>query len=370
MARPKKPDRFVCIEERERGDLRFRVHAVKNGRRTVESFRTAEEAEEAKGVVTRATARLGTPTVEALLERYFEEMVARRKWRREAKAYASKTGALKTFLAPVADMPIGTVGAVHVDRCCKAWDTPGRSAEWTRHNARVRARAFFGWAVASKLVKVSPMDDTHMVPKPKGQLGAMRMDDARQLRGVLDPAAACGDHSAIFVLAALLLGARTSELLGLRKSSLDDEGRVVTYADAKSPSTVYRVRMPAVLAGPMRRLAEEADDEERLFDTYGRWPQTWGARAVRHWAKQAGLDGVEKMDARWMRRTKDTLAVEAGVSSEVVARETGHSLRIAQVHYIQHGTETARGAAAMDEMTRIGGTDSENSGTASAKVAK
>lgn len=370
MARSKKPDRFICIEDRNRGELRYRVHAVRGGERVVEGFRTEEDAKEARDKVIRNTAHLATPTVAVATEAYFADMVQRKKWRKEAKAYASKTGALLTFLAPVIEWPIGTVTPAQVARCCAAWDTPERSADWTRRNARVRARAFFGWAVAAKMIRVSPMGEVHMVPQPRAQLGHLRMDDARRLRAVVDPAAARGDHSAVFVLAALLLGARTSELLGLRKRDLDDRGRVVTYADAKDPGFVHRVRMPIVLQGPMRLLAEEADDEEPLFDTYGRWPQTWGARAVRRWAQEAEIEGAGKMDARWLRRTKDTLAVEEGVSSEVVARETGHSLHVARQHYIGRGAETTARASAMDVATADAGTDSEHSVTGSAKLAK
>jgi acyl-CoA reductase-like NAD-dependent aldehyde dehydrogenase len=75
------------------------------------------------------------------------------------------------------------------------------------------------------------------------------------------------------------------------------------------------------------------------------------------------------MDARWLRRTKDTLAVEEGVSSEVVARETGHSLHVARNHYIERGAETTARAAAMDDATRAG-TDKKDSSTSAAKVAK
>jgi len=335
----------------------------------VEGFRTSEEAEAASDRVRRATAHLASPTIAVATEAYFAEMVQRGKWRREAKAYASKTGALLTFLAPVIEWPIGTVSAVHLERCCAAWDTPERGAAWTRHNGRVRARAFFTWAVRVRMIRVSPMAESLMLPAPRAQLGHLRMDDARRLRAVVDPAAARGDHSAVFVLAALLLGARTSELLGLRRRDLDDGGRVVSYRDAKDVSVVHRVRMPAVLAASMRLLAHEADDEERLFDTYGRWPQTWGARAVRRWAQEAEIEGAGKMDARWLRRTKDTLAVEEGVSSEVVARETGHTLHVARTHYIGHGAETTGRAAAMDDATRAG-TGSQDFSTGSAKVAK
>jgi len=370
MARQKLPDRFICIEDRGKGELRWRVHAVRAGRRVVEGFRTEEDAEKAADRVRRATAHLATPTVAVAAEGYFAEMVQRGKWRREAKAYASKTGVLLTFLAPVMDWPIGTVTPVQLARCCRAWDTDERSAAWTRHNARVRARAFFQWAVRAKLIRVSPMDETLMVAKPRTQLGHLRMDDARALRAVVDPAAARGDHSAVFVLAALLLGARTSELLSLRRRNLDDGGRIAWYADAKDPAKIHRVRLPKVLVAPLQLLADEADEEEPLFDTYGRWPQTWGARAVRRWAKEARLEGAEEMDARWLRRTKDTLAVEAGVSSEVVARETGHTLHVARTHYIGHGAETTQRAAAMDDATRDAGTGSQNSGTGPAKVAK
>ncbi len=352
MARSKRPDRFVCIEDRGGGALRYRVHFVRGGRRVAVAVGSSEEAEALAGKVKAATAHLSTPTVEAALELYFADMLRRGRWREGAKAVASKKWGLRTIFAPIGDATIGAVTSAQMDRCFRAWDTPSRSAQGTRHYARVRAKAFLAWCIASKLAKASPMDETHAVPAPRTQLGRLRLDDARRLRAVVDPAAASGDPSAVFVLAALLLGARTSELTSMTRLSLDDGGRVASFVDAKDPRKVHVVRLPKVLVEPMAILAEQAGDGPLMRPT-GRSPRAWGASAVRRWAGAAGLSMAGEMDARWLRRTKDTLAVEAGVSSEVVARETGHTLHVARQHYIQHGAETTGRAAAMDDATAL-----------------
>lgn len=367
MARQKLPDRFICIEDRERSGLRYRVHFVSGGRRVARGYGTAEEAEAFRDKVIRATAHLKTASVRDAVEDYFEDMVARGKWRREARTYTSKTGIVRRFLEPIADLPVGSISQNHIDRCCKEWDGPTRTAQWTRRLGRVRARAFFTWALGKRMVKAHPMGEDHVVPKPTEQLPGLGLDDSRRLRAVVDPAAARGDQRATFVLAALLLGARTSELQSLTRRSFDDKGRVVSYRDAKKPSKVHRVRMPAVLHEPMRLLAERAGDRKLFPSRTAGGDGTWGARAVRHWARVAGLEMADEMDVRWLRRTKDTLAVEAGVSSEVVARETGHSLHVARTHYIQHGAETSARAAAMEEAT---GTSNFGTSTRAAKDAK
>lgn len=369
MARQKKPDRFICIEDRGTGALRWRVHFVRAGKRMAVGVGSAEEAEALERRVRAATAHLQTATVAQALEEYFVDMVERKKWRRTAKTYTSKVGLVKRFLAPVADLPVGAVTGPHIDRCCKAWDGPTRTAPETRRLGRVRAKAFFAWAVRARMLKTSPMGEQHDMPKDKGQRPRLRMDEARVLRTVLDEAAAHGDQTAIFVLTALVLGARTSEVQTLTRRNFDDGGRVVTYQDAKDPEKWHRVRMPEVLHEPLRHLAAAVGDDT-LFPSRGWRANTWGACAVRHWARAAGLEMAEEMDVRWLRRTNNTLAVEAGVSAEVVARETGRSLHVVRKHYVARGAETTASAAAMDEATRESGTTKNPNGTGARKVAK
>lgn len=368
MARQKQPDRVICIEDRGTGRLRYRLQYVERGRRVARGYETAEEAHAAADRFRRLTAPLHSEPVTSSLDRYIADQVARGGWRKDAEAYATKVNVLRRFLAPVAEVPIGTVTPAMVTRCCRGWDTKDRPAFWTRHLARVRAAAFFGWCVRERLLRTNPVLEEHAVPRQRGVIRRLRIDEARRLRAVVDPAAASGDASAVFVLAALFLGARTTELLSVTASSFDDHGRIVIYQDAKDPEQLHEVRLPEELVEPMRALAAQAGDGP-IFPAGGRRREMWGPEAVRRWARAAGLAQWEAMDVRWMRRTKDTLAVEAGLSPALVARETGHTLHIARKHYIAGGAETTGRAASMEMATRSG-TESSTISTGLAKSAK
>lgn len=350
MARQKQPDRVICIEDRGKGELRWRLHYVERGRRVARGYATEEEAKSAGDRFKRLTAPLHSEPVSTAIERYIEDQVARGLWRKQAAAFKSKTATLRRFLSPIEEQPIGAVAPAMLTRCCKAWDTAERPAYVTRSLARMRARAFFEWCLRSRLVRAVPMNEEHQLQKVRSPVRRLRIDEARRLRAVVDPAAAVGDPTAIFVLAALFLGARTSELLGLTARSFDDGGRIVMYNDAKEPEQLHEVRLPEELVEPMRLLAEQAG-EGPLFPAGGRHRHTWGAEAVRRWAQAAELARWDEMDARWMRRTKDTLAVEAGLSPALVARETGHTLHVARKHYIAGGAETTGRAASMARLT-------------------
>jgi hypothetical protein len=352
MARPKLPDRVICIQDRGgTGHGRFRVHCVEGGRRVPRSFGTREAAESYAASYTLKTAPLTT------------------KWRKGAKAFASKTGVLRRFLAPVELDAIGTVTPSAISRCCRAWDTPEHGSYWTRHGARVRVKAFFNWCVETKLIKASPMRDIHRVPKERQPIRRLRRDEARRLRDVVEPAANDGVPGAVFVLAAMFLGPRTSEFTGLTAASFDDGGQVVIYPDAKDPTKVHEVRLPDELVGPFATLARRAG-KGALFPTAGRHPQTWGARQVRLWATAAELPQADEMDVRWLRRTKDSIAVEAGLSPRIVAEETGHSLAVARRHYISSGAETTGRAASMERATRTSGNDTRPIVTEAANLAE
>jgi integrase len=315
-------------------------------------YATREEAEEEAERYRRLTAPLHSASVASALRLYIAEQVKRGKWRKDAEAYVTKVNLLGRFLRPVEDIPIGSVSPQHITRCCAAWDTEERPAYWTRHLARFRAEAFFNWCVERQLLKQSPVKDEHKVPRDKSPIRRrLRIDEARRLRAVVDPAAAQGDASAVFVLTALFLGSRTSELLGLTASSFDDDGRVLSYHDAKDPERLHEVRLPEELVEPMRLLAARAGDGW-LFQPSSGKRESWGPASVRRWAKEAGLARWAEMDVRWMRRTKDTLAVEAGMSPALVARETGHTLHIARKHYIAGGAETTGRAVEMERATR------------------
>lgn len=366
MARKKQPDRVICIEDRGGdGPKRFRVHFVRGGKRVARGFPTLADAQESARKYEVSTAPLRTETVDDLITRYKDDMLARGLWQADAKALSRKVPRLRNFLAPVIDFPIGLVTPASIAQCCEAWDaSPARTAYNTRRDARIKAQAFLRWCVKQKLIRACPLTEAHHIKFERPKKLRLRIDDTRRLRAKIDPAALQADTRAAWVLTCLLLGPRSSELVGATVRNLDDAGRVISYLDAKDKVTLHEVRMPRVLVDVMAALAGRAQErgDGLLFgpEAAGRY---WAAESVRLWCEIADIDGWEEMDTRWLRRTKDTIAVESGVAAEVVARETGHTLNVARRNYIGAGAETSGRAAALEEMTAPAGTDSSAIGT-------
>lgn len=335
-------------------------------------FPTLADAQDAAKKFEAKTAPLRTERVLDLIDRYSDDMLKRGLWQADAKALTRKVPRLRNFLAPALELPIGLVTPAVISQCCEAWDaSPKRTAYNTRRDGRIKAQAFLRWCVRQKLIRSCPLLDEHHIKFERPKKERLRIDDTRRLRAKVDPAALLGDRRAAWVLTCLLLGPRSSELVGATVRDLDDAGRVISYLDAKDKVTLHEVRMPRVLADVMGVLAEAARErgDGLLFgpEAAGRY---WAAAAVRLWCEMADIDGWERMDTRWLRRTKSTIAVEGGVAAEVVARETSHTLSVARRHYIGAGAETSGRAAVLDEMTAPdSGTDSAGTGTSRRKRA-
>lgn len=356
MARPKQPDRVVCIEDRGgEGPKRFRLHVVSGGRRVARGFPTQADAEEAAEKYTRKTAPLRTDKVDDLIDRYQADMLERGLWQADAKALSRKVPRLRSFLAPAADLPIGVVTPAILLRCCREWDGhPARQAYNTRRDGRIKAAAFFRWCVEQRLIRSLPMGKEHAIRHERPVVRRLRIDDTRALRAVIDGPAAQGDPGATFTMACLFLGPRSSELVTATVGQLDDSGRVIRYVDAKDKVTVHEVRLPRQLVGPVAALVERAQERGDSFLFGPRTPRAarrWPAEVVREWLERAGVEGWEEMDTRWLRRTKNSVAIESGQAAQAVADETGHTLSVARRHYISAGAETTGRAAQVADMS-------------------
>ena len=302
-------------------------------------------------------------------------MLARGLWQqkhaqRRQPAYQMKLKRLEKFLAPVIELPIGLINADAITRCCHAFDTDERPAFNTRTDGRRRAKAFFAWCVEQRVLKRTPFEKRHSLAHQPQKRKRLRIDECRQLRVKVDPAALGGDRGAAFVLTSLLLGPRSNELMHTRVESLDDNGTRLSYMDIKDKHTVHEVVLPEILVAVFDALAKNAEDGWLFGKPTARRLDAWPAEMVRKWTQAAGIHH-EGIDTRWLRRTKDSVAVESGLAAEAVARATGHTVEVARKHYISAGAETSGRAAALAENTApesVGnGTGTKNTRTARRK---
>jgi integrase len=99
---------------------------------------------------------------------------------------------------------------------------------------------------------------------------------------------------------------------------LDDGGKLLWIPDSKTEAGRRTLRVPELLQPYLARLAEGKPSETLLFGHHWRdWVRKWVARICT-------AAGVPSVTAHGMRGLHSTLAVEHGVSAQVVAAALGH----------------------------------------------
>ena len=140
---------------------------------------------------------------------------------------------------------------------------------------------------------------------------------------------ASDDVGALAAATALLMGMRASEVTDRVVRDLDDDGRVLVIPRAKTRAGIRRLRLPAVLQPLLARLAVGKEPTERLFgpDSNRRWLR----RAVQ---RICYLAKTPIVGPHGLRGTHGTLAVQAGITGDAVARALGHeSFAVTTDHY-------------------------------------
>jgi integrase len=171
--------------------------------------------------------------------------------------------------------------------------------------------------------------------KPKFQ--AIEDDSRRFLAKGLELARA-GDVGATAAVTALVLGMRASEIAGRVVGDLDDGARKLAIPYAKTDAGIRRLLIPDVLQPLVVALARDKGRDAKLF----------GPKANRHWVLRAvwrvcKAAGVKVISAHGLRGVHAELAVDAGITGEVVAASLGHeSFQTTARHYA--GADAVSGA--------------------------
>jgi integrase len=215
----------------------------------------------------------------------------------------------------------------------------GRPVEAMTHHKLLRAaKMFFRWLVEAGHITASPFQGVKTVGRAKAGKPQLRIDEARRLVKLLVEESQRGHEGAIACLLQLLLGLRSSEVLGRLVRDLDDGARILWIPRGKTKNARRRLEVPELLRPFLLRLAEGKGPERLLFCGERAEPQfhMWLWRQLRNFCERAGLPRVCPHSLRGLH---STLAIAAGSTPAVVAASLGHgSFAVTAKHYVAPDT--------------------------------
>ncbi|MFA9271823.1 MAG: tyrosine-type recombinase/integrase, partial [Baekduiaceae bacterium] len=221
--------------------------------------------------------------------------------------------------------------------------TSGVSVD-THRNVLAEARTFFRWAIKRQAwLRIHPLDDVVGEGKRTHGKEQLRADEWRTLVGHAAFKARRGDLGAVAVLCAAWMGLRSGEIVRLQVRDVDDGGRVLWIAEAKTRAGRRRVAIPTPIQSIFATLTKGRAAAEPLFgeEHWRDWPRKNLQRMLR-------VLKLPVITAHGLRGTLATLGYEAGMVGQGVADHFGHeSERTTQRSYARSGAraeaELARG---------------------------
>lgn len=222
------------------------------------------------------------------------------------------------------------------------------------HRAHLRfARAFFAWTVERGYVAKNPFASVKPIGKPRRGKPQPRVDEARKLYPELLRLAWAGDSFAACLVVQILLGPRSSEVLGLRVRDVDADGMRLLIA-ADGGKTANATRTLAIEVPELRDLLLHYCQGKASTDYL--FPRECAATSSRvmlykYLHRLCRRLNIPQVCPHSLRGLHATLAVQSGATSRAVASVLGHgSDEITKLHYIAPGADksgTARSLAAL-----------------------
>jgi integrase len=199
---------------------------------------------------------------------------------------------------------------------------------WTAKNLRRALNAFTSWAVREHLLTDDPVKDVK-APKNISDPDAL---DPEQVPAVLD--AAKGHQGEVAVSLALLTGLRRREISALQGSHVDLANKRLALPSTvvKANTKPRRIPIPDRL---VKLLSSRELDAPDLPPAGGHHPDTYS-----DWAAEIlETAGIRKAGPRRalqvLRRTWVSVLRHEGAPADTVARMAGHSLDVANRHYLK-----------------------------------
>jgi integrase len=195
----------------------------------------------------------------------------------------------------------------------------------THRNALAAGKAFGDWLVKQAMLRANPFASVEGVGRRRRGKPQLTVDESRRLidglmsRWAMDPRP---EYAA--TIAALLLGARATEVVVRDVRDLDDGGRLLWIPDSKTEAGKRCLEVPEVLRPMLLGLARDRIGAVPLFRMLD------GTRATRHWlghhvARLTKELAGRKVTPHGLRGTHASLARSAGATGEIVAAQLGHA---------------------------------------------
>jgi integrase len=149
-------------------------------------------------------------------------------------------------------------------------------------------------------------------------LVSIAIDEARRWIATAIALADAGDVGAVAAMLALLLRMRAGEIVSRVVRDLDDDGRLLWIPDSKTEAGKRTLRIPDLLRPYLQLLAADQRPDALLFGKHWR---DWIRKSV---GRVCELANVPVVCAHSMRGLHSTLAMDAGITGQVVAASLGH----------------------------------------------
>ena len=328
---------YLC---KERGVLRrVRVVDTLTKKKTDHLYATEAEARDAMPGLARKYRRPVGVVVSKSLDAYREHLATR--GNRPGHPNRPRTievtmDRVRKLFEPAGDILTGELTQTKVQALWAA-RAAGKAVD-TNLNTLNQAKTFLRWIFKKQWIKADNLLDgievlgTRRKGKPQ-----LTEDESRRFLSVALEQAAAGDVSAVAAACALLLGMRATEIAHRIVRDLDAGGTKLHVTQAKTEAGIRTMKVPAVLQPLLQKLAHGKAAADRLFGNVGRH---WIYRHVRRLCR---LAGVPEVSPHGLRGTHSRLAVEAGMSGDVVAASLGHeSFAVTEQHYA--GSDAVAGA--------------------------
>ena len=336
---------------------RWRIVVIEHGTRKSVFAPTEAEALKLKKQFEKEITGPAMRTVGEVIEAFLAERMRAGDWRPASER--STRARLNLFFGSVRDLDIGMITARRAAALYQAAIETvtrfGRPASVATHRLQLRmAKRLFRWAVKRGLVASNPFVDVDPVGRVNVGKRQLRLDEARTFADTaLRMWAEKRDPLALAAACALFMGLRASEILDRRARDLDAGGTLLVIEDGKTKNAARSPKIPAVLRPHLLELARGRGPEDLLIVGFNgqrrRYPTLH--KKVQQICRAAGVPVV---CTHSLRGCNATFALEAGATSEAVARSLGHgSFEVTKRHYAKaDAIGNAQSAALVNVLTR------------------
>ncbi|MBL9005514.1 MAG: tyrosine-type recombinase/integrase [Myxococcales bacterium] len=297
-----------------------------------------EEAEALRAQIARTIADQATRTVGDVLAEYLAHL--RRSGLKDA-SIACIENRLTRFLpqdASLSALTSDVAATLYSDETQRVTKF-GRTVAACTHRMLLRqTKAFFRWVIDERrYLSQNPFEKVKPIGRVNTGKAQLTIDEARTLNAWLLQRAESGDEGATAVLVQLVLGLRSSEVLGRRVRDLDDGGRALCIPGGKTKNAR---RSLSIESEPLRALLQRQTVGKRPEDLlFGSGKLLTNDYLWDRLQRYCVLAGVPKVCPHSLRGLHSTIAMERGATSGVVAAALGHgSFAVTARHYVHPDT--------------------------------